>query len=153
LSRSGAAAGAPDARGAVAADVDVLVVSLGAAVDRANRIARSVADSGRSVRVLSLLRFDEQTSEDISRHVARARSCLTVEDHYRVGGLGSAVAEVIAAGGLAVPLVIDAVEVLPVGTVGSSAHMESKLHRSIEEIVTDLLARIKPVEAARYVVA
>jgi hypothetical protein len=65
-----------------------------------------------------------------------------------VGGLGAAVAEVVATRGLPVPVVMDAVESLPVGALGSAAYLDAKLHRPIGELVSDVLGALK-LEADR----
>ncbi|HXR70931.1 transketolase family protein [Actinocrinis sp.] len=148
LSRQGAAAPSHDVRSQTAETTEVLVLALGTAVERAERVAQAVAAAGASVRVLSVLRFDTTTAEDLAAHLTRSRACVTVEDHYRVGGLGAAVAEVVATRALAVPVVMDAVESLPVGALGSAQYLESKLHRPIGELVSDVLGALK-LEADR----
>ena len=148
LSRQGAAAPTHDVRSQTAETTEVLVLALGTAVERAERVAQAVAAAGASVRVLSVLRFDAATAEDLAAHLTRSRACVTVEDHYRVGGLGAAVAEVVATRALAVPVVMDAVESLPVGALGSAQYLESKLHRPIGELVSDVLGALK-LEADR----
>jgi transketolase len=148
LSRQGAAAPSHDVRSQTAETTEVLVLALGTAVERAERVAQAVAAAGASVRVLSVLRFDAATAEDLAAHLTRSRACVTVEDHYRVGGLGAAVAEVVATRALAVPVVMDAVDSLPVGALGSAQYLESKLHRPIGELVSDVLGALK-LEADR----
>ena len=148
LSRQGAAAPSHDVRSQTPERTEVLVLALGTAVERAERVAQAVAAAGPSVRVLSVLRFDAATAEDLAAHLTRSRACVTVEDHYRVGGLGGAVAEVVATRALAVPVVMDAIESLPVGALGSAQYLDSKLHRPIDELVSDVLGALK-LEADR----
>ena len=148
LSRQGAATPSQDVRSQTPEPTEVLVLALGTAVERAERIARAVGEAGRSARVLSVLRFDHTTAEDLAAHLTRSRVCVTVEDHYKTGGLGSAVAEVVATRGLAVPVVMDAVETLPVGALGSAQYLDSKLHRPVGDLVSDALAALK-LEADR----
>ena len=148
LSRQGAAVSSQDARSQSPETTEVLIFALGTAVERAERVARAVTAAGRSARVISVLRFDDATAEDLAAHLSRSHACVTVEDHYRIGGLGSAVAEVIATRGLAVPLVMDAVETLPVGALGSAQYLDAKLHRPIDELVSDVLGALK-LEADR----
>lgn len=143
LSRQGAAGPSRDVRSQAPVPRDVLILALGTAVDRAERIAQAVTSSGASTRVLSVQRFDETTAEDLARHLKYSRVCITVEDHYRVGGLGSAVADVVATRGPATTLVVDAVETLPVGALGSAQYLETKLHRPTDEVAWDALAALK----------
>lgn len=148
LSRQGVAEPSHDVRSQAPETSEVLILALGTAVERAERVAQAVTAAGPSARVLSVLRFDEATAEDLAAHLTRSRACITVEDHYRVGGLGAAVAEVVATRGLAVPVVMDAVESLPVGALGSAQYLDSKLHRPIGELVSDALGALK-LEADR----
>jgi transketolase len=134
LSRQAATMPSRDVRTEAPEQTDVLVLALGTAQERARVIAGEISDAGLSTRVLSVLRFDDGTADDLASHLASARVCLTVEDHYRAGGLGSAVADVIATRGLGIRLVMDAVTSLPVGTVGSAQFVEAKLHRSVAEL-------------------
>src|SRR5258706_1784213 len=134
LSRAGSLLPSRDVRVETPQALDVAVLALGSALDRAEVLAKGIADRGHSIGVLNVLRFDEATHADIAAHLRRASVCLTVEDHYRVGGLGSTVAEVIAGLGLGVPLVMDAVTALPVGAVGSAGYVEAKLHKSIDDL-------------------
>ncbi len=145
LSRAGAPHPSRPVRGENAVSTDVVVLAVGIAHERAMAVADAIVAAGRTARLLSVQQFDDQTASDLAPHLAQARACVTVEDHYRVGGLGSAVADVIATNGFVVPLVIDAIEALPVGALGSSAYLEGKLHRPVAHLVEDVLERIKPV--------
>ncbi len=143
LSRHGLAEPSRDVRDEASEPTDVVIFALGTAQTRAHTIARAIGAAGLSTRTLSVLRFDERTADDLAVHLAGARICLTVEDHYRSGGLGSAAAEVIATRGLGIPLVMDAVGMLPVGAVGSPAYMESKLHLPVDQLAADVLSSLK----------
>lgn len=143
LSRQGATKPSQDVRATEPEKTDVLVLSLGTAGERARAIADGISDAGLSTRVLSVLRFDGRTADDLGAHLAGARACLTVEDHYASGGLGTAAAEVIATRGLGIPLVMDAITSLPVGAVGSLVYVESKLRRPVPEITGEMISSVK----------
>lgn len=143
LSRRGSTTPSKDVRVETPQDADVLVLALGVAQERAYRIAETVSELGHSTRVLSVLRFDDRTGDDLARHLTRARVCVTVEDHYDKGGLGSAVAEVVATRGIGVPLLMDAVTSLPVGALGSAGYLEAKLHRPVEELAHQAVGLLK----------
>jgi transketolase len=143
LSRRALTTPSRDVRAERPEDADVVVFALGIARHRAELIASAIADEGRTARVLSVLRFDERTAEDLAEHLSRARVCVTVEDHYARGGLGSAVAEVIATRGIGIPLVMDAVDSLPVGAIGSAEFVEAKLHRPVLDLAGDALRLLK----------
>jgi transketolase len=143
LSRQGAATPSRDVRAEDPEKADVLVLALGTAGERAAAIAAEISEAGPSTKVLSVLRFDERTGDDLAAHLTGTRACLTVEDHYESGGLGTAVAEVIATRGLGIPLVLDAITSLPVGAVGSVAYLETKLRRSISELAGQVISSLK----------
>ena len=143
LSRRGSTTPSRDVRTEDAQDADVVVFALGVAQQRAHLIAQTISDLGHSTSVLSVLRFDDRTGDDLARHLVRTRACLTVEDHYEKGGLGSAVAEVIATSGVGVPLLMDAVTSLPVGALGSADYVEAKLHRPVEELAHQAVSLLK----------
>lgn len=146
LSRQGASTPSVDVRTESPQQTDVVVFALGAATERAYRVANAIGAAGPvSTRVVSVLRLDDRTGVDLAAHLAQARVCVTVENHYRVGGLASAVAETIATRALGVPLVVDAIGALPVGVVGSPRFAEEKLHRPPQSIVDDVLAGLRLV--------
>jgi transketolase len=143
LSRKGSPAPSVDVRDEDPQQADVVVFAVGTARQRALQIAQAITGLGHSTRVLSVLRLDDRTSDDLARHLSQARACLTVEDHYDKGGLGSAVAETIATRGIGVPLVMDAVTTLPVGAIGSAEYLDAKLHRPVEELAQQAVDVLK----------
>lgn len=79
---------------------DVTVIACGATVFHAVQAARLLAeDDGLSVRVLNMHTIKPIDEEAVLRAVAETRRIVTFEDHNVVGGLGTAVADVIAASG------------------------------------------------------
>ena len=148
LSRASPPAGADDARRATPTAADVVILVLGAMQHRAEAIAGSLERQGVSAVTRAVTRFDSQTDAVLASHLELAPVCITIENHYAVGGLGSAVAEAIATRGLATRLVIDAVSTLPTGAVGSTEFMEARLYRPIAELV-DSVARLMGEPRAR----
>lgn len=79
---------------------DITVIACGATVYHAVQAARILKqDDGLSVRVLNMHTIKPIDEEAIMRAVTETRRIITVEDHNIIGGLGGAVAEVIAGGG------------------------------------------------------
>lgn len=79
---------------------DITVIATGATVFHAVQAARILkSDSGLSVRVLNMHTIKPIDEEAIIRAVMETRRIVTVEDHNVIGGLGGAVAEVIAGSG------------------------------------------------------
>ncbi|WP_116116229.1 transketolase family protein [Austwickia chelonae] len=81
---------------------DLTVIACGSAVFQAVQAARELADiDGVSVRVLDMHTIKPLDVEAVRAAVQETRRIITVEDHTVVGGLGGAVAEVVAEGGRA----------------------------------------------------
>ena len=79
---------------------DITVIACGTTVFQAVEAAKILkADDGLSVRVLNLHTLKPIDTEAVMRAVTETRRILTVEDHNIIGGMGTAVADVIAASG------------------------------------------------------
>ena len=78
---------------------DVAVLAIGPCVHEALRAGRRAARHGVSVRVLNMASVKPLDRAAVLAAVHEVGRVLTVEDHSIVGGLGSAVAEVIAESG------------------------------------------------------
>jgi transketolase len=78
---------------------DVTIIACGVPVVHAVEAADRAKDQGVSVRVLDMHTVKPIDQEAIVKAVLDTRRVITVEDHTVVGGLGSAVADVIAASG------------------------------------------------------
>jgi transketolase len=78
---------------------DVTVIACGVPVLHAVEAADMARDQGVSVRVLDMHTVKPIDAEAIVKAVGDTRRIITVEDHNVMGGLGSAVAEVIARSG------------------------------------------------------
>lgn len=81
---------------------DITVIACGSCVFEAMQAARiAKADAGLSVRVINMHTIKPIDREAIIKAVSETRRIITVEDHEVMGGLGSAVAEVVAQSGKA----------------------------------------------------
>ncbi len=79
---------------------DIAIIATGATVYHAVNAANILKqEDGLSVRVLNMHTIKPIDEEAIMKAVQDTRRILTVEDHNVIGGLGSAVADVIAASG------------------------------------------------------
>ncbi len=84
----------------VSEGTDITVIACGVAVYHAAEAARLLADQdGIGVRVLDVHTVKPIDEEAILKAVTETRRILVVEEHNVIGGLGSAVADVIAASG------------------------------------------------------
>ena len=75
---------------------DVLVVATGALLYRAVQVANMFEDQGLNVKVLNLHTIKPIDSKTIIEYAKEAGAVVTVEEHQIAGGMGSAVAEVLA---------------------------------------------------------
>ena len=81
---------------------DITVIACGSCVFEAMQAARIAAsDGGLSVRVLNMHTIKPIDKEAVLSAISDTRRIITVEDHEVMGGLGSAVAEVVASSGKA----------------------------------------------------
>lgn len=84
----------------IASGTDVTLICCGVTVLQAAEAARVLKDTdGLSVEVLNVHTIKPIDSEAIMRSVLSTRRIVVVEEHSVIGGLGSAVADVIAASG------------------------------------------------------
>ena len=83
----------------LASGSDVALLAIGPCVHEALRAARRAARHGVSVRVLNMASVKPLDRAAVLAAVLEVGRVITVEDHSIVGGLGSAVAEVIAESG------------------------------------------------------
>lgn len=102
---------------------DLAILALGAAAGRAVEAASSLDAEGISAAVGVVSTLNPSPVEDVADALEEVPLVLTVEDHYRTGGLGSLVAEVIAERGLECRLVRCAVDEMPRGVVGSQDYL------------------------------
>jgi transketolase len=77
-------------------EADILIVGCGAVLAHALEAANTLAQEGLSVRVLNMHTVKPLDTETLIREAKRVRGIVTVEEHQIAGGLGSAVAEVLA---------------------------------------------------------
>ena len=79
---------------------DITVIATGATVFHAVQAAKILeADDGLSVRVINMHTIKPIDRDAIMKALTETRRIITVEDHNYIGGLGAAVAEVIAESG------------------------------------------------------
>ncbi|WP_459129299.1 transketolase family protein [Guggenheimella bovis] len=80
---------------------DITVIACGSAVFQALQAARELENDGLKVRVLNMHTIKPIDKEAILKALHDTRRIVTAEDHSIIGGLGGAVAEVIAESGKA----------------------------------------------------
>src|SRR5439155_26317694 len=75
---------------------DVAIVACGCMVELAVRASRALADEGIAARVLNMSTIKPLDREAILRAAAETRGIVTAEEHHPAGGLGEAVAGLLA---------------------------------------------------------
>jgi transketolase len=106
---------------------DAAIVTIGAIAHEALAAAEILAGRGLEVAVALVSSFNPSPVEDLAALLAERPLAMTLEAHYRDGGLGSLVAETIAENGLRCRLLRAGVERMPDGETGSQGYLE-KLH-------------------------
>lgn len=75
---------------------DLTLISTGGMLERAVRVAERLSDDGIHVRVMSMHTLKPLDTEAVLRAAQETAAVVTLEEHSAIGGLGSAVAEVLA---------------------------------------------------------
>ena len=114
---------------------DLLFVTMGAIASEVLAAVHDLGESGVRATVLVVSSFHPDPTDDLVAALGRFRVALTVETHYRDGGLGSLVAEVIADHGIACRTVRCAVATMPGGLTGSQAYLQRRHGLSREALV------------------
>ena len=83
---------------------DVTIISTGTALWRAYDAVEILKNKGISARLISMHTIKPIDRDIICKVARETPAIVTVEEHYLIGGLGSAVAEVLTGEGLNVPL-------------------------------------------------
>jgi len=82
---------------------EILIATTGVMLDPALKAASNLADHGQQATVLHLPSVKPLDRALVLHHASRARVIVAVEEHSIVGGLGSAVAEIVAEAGFLEP--------------------------------------------------
>jgi transketolase len=122
---------------------DALILAIGAIAHEALDAADLLAERGIQATVGIVSSFNPSPTDDIAAIAADVPVVMTVEAHYRDGGLGSLAAEVIAERGLGSRLVRAAVDRMPAGEAGSQQYLEdryglssARLASALEQVLT-----------------
>jgi transketolase len=121
--------------------IDLTLLSTGGMLEETVAVARRLEASGIEARVLSIHTIKPLDAEAVRRAADETGALVTVEEHSITGGLGSAVAEVLAEYGSGVRFRRFGVPDELRHAVGSQAHLR-RLCGDLEELVCSLLQPI-----------
>jgi transketolase len=121
---------------------DVVVLALGSLAGEAVRARALLGEQGIAATVAVVSTVQPAPVDDLRELLSEHPLAVTVESHYRTGGIGSLAAEAIADHGLDCRLVRRAVDTMPRGVTGSATYLND-LHglsaRSLVDTVTRAL--------------
>jgi transketolase len=118
--------------------IDITFLSTGGMLEETVAVARRLEASGVEARVLSMHTLKPLDADAVRRAADETGVLITVEEHSITGGLGSAVAEVLAEHGAAVKFRRFGAPDELRHTVGSQAHLR-RLCGDLEELACSLL--------------
>jgi transketolase len=123
---------------------DVAILAIGSIAHEAVAAAGLLAERGVDAAVGIVSSFNPSPVEDIAEFLAELPVALTVEAHYRDGGLGSLVAETIAERDLDCRLLRVGVGHMPSGETGSQRYLEERHGLSAPQLVRQLEEALSP---------
>jgi transketolase len=124
---------------------DLLLIAMGSVATEAVTAAQELAARGVSSSLVIVASVSPAPMDELAGLLGRHPVALTVEAHYRVGGVGSLVAEVIAERGLCCRLVRCGVDSLPNGITGSQRYLHHLYGLSAEKLVETAMAAVQGV--------
>lgn len=116
------------------------IIAVGSTVPEALRAADILAEKGISVRVLNMHTIKPMDRDAILRAAKETRLILTIEEHTVIGGLGGAVAEVLADAGAGVPLKRLGLQDTFAVMSGTREDFRDRLGITAETLVREILA-------------
>jgi transketolase len=123
---------------------DAAILAIGSIAHEAVAAAELLAEQGIEATVAVVPTFNPSPSEEIAELLEGMPAALTVEAHYRDGGLGSLVAETIAERGLGCRLLRAGVAHMPGGEAGSQQYLEDRHGLSAARLTEQLASALAP---------
>ncbi len=123
---------------------DVAILAIGSIAHEAVAASDLLAERGISAAVALVSSFNPSPVDEISALLEEMPAALTVEAHYRNGGLGSLVAETIAEHGNACRLLRAGVARMPGGETGSQSFLEQRHLLAAPQLVDQVATALEP---------
>ncbi len=105
---------------------DAAIIAIGSIAHEAVAAAAELAERNVDVTVAVVSSFNPSPTDEIAALLAEMPAVVTVEAHFRDGGLGSLVAETIAERGIGCRLIRAAVDRMPAAETGSQQYLEDR---------------------------
>lgn len=121
---------------------DILIISAGQVLKDALDAAQMLKDEGHSVEVIDMFCFKPLDRELVLSQAAGKKAVVTFENHSINGGLGSAVAEVLAEAGVAVPFKRHGIHEI-FGQVGTPDWLQKEYRLCASDLVATVHALLK----------
>ena len=116
---------------------DYLIVAAGQLVSEALDVAEHLEERGITADVIDMFTIKPLDKELLLERLIGKKMVITIENHSITGGLGSAVAEVLADNGLAIPLKRIGVDER-FGQVGTPAFLQEEFGLTAEKIIEQI---------------
>ena len=124
----------------------LLMISMGSVSSEAAAAAATLEQRGVSCTFAILASVSPAPLDELAELISKHPSVMTVEAHYRNGGVGSLVAELIAERGLRSRLTRCAVDSMPCGITGSQRYLHQRYGLSSDKLVE---AALRALETCR----
>lgn len=118
---------------------DILLIAMGPIARQAGEAARRLTAHGHSVGLMIVDTVNPPPVDHLRHALTSVPVAMTVEAHYRVGGLGSLVSEIVAEHALGCRVARCGVADMPVGRTGSDAWTAAQHGLSTEGLVASAL--------------
>ena len=130
---------------------DLTLIAIGAMVPTALRVAERLHFAGLKAQVLSMHTLKPLDEEAVREAAAQTRAIVTIEEHSIIGGLGSAVAEVLAESGLAgVAFRRCGLPSQFISEAGSQQYLKDRYGLSESKIVATALQTVRDARSLTY---
>ena len=118
---------------------DLLIIAMGSVASEAAAAAEMLAQRGVNCSLVIVASVSPAPADELAGLLREHSVAMTVETHYRTGGVGSLVAEVIADRGVRCHLVRCAVDSMPKGITGSQRYLHQVYGLSADKLVESAL--------------
>ena len=113
---------------------DVLLISSGAITKEAIKAAQILAEVGFSTTILVIASVSPAPEKKLIEVLSRFKHVFTLESHYKTGGIGSMIAEIVAENCLSIKLTRFCFDSILNDTVGSEASIRALHNLSAERV-------------------